>query len=56
MLDSNDTQSLDFVAPDQQTFDYWVDGINALLGNFNFLNIKKTVKDLAMIILFKVQK
>nr|SVE74057.1 EOG090X02BW [Daphnia barbata] len=33
MLDSNDVGSLDFVAPDQQTFDYWVDGINALLGN-----------------------
>lgn len=32
MLDSNDVGSLDFVAPDQQTFDYWVDGINALLG------------------------
>lgn len=34
MLDSNDVGSLDFVAPDQQTFDYWVDGINALLGLF----------------------
>nr|SVE85367.1 EOG090X02BW [Daphnia pulicaria] len=33
MLDSHDVGSLDFVAPDQQTFDYWVDGINALLGN-----------------------
>nr|CAG4649148.1 EOG090X02BW [Scapholeberis mucronata]SVE93490.1 EOG090X02BW [Scapholeberis mucronata] len=32
LLDSNDAGSLDFVAPDQQTFDYWVDGINALLG------------------------
>ena len=24
--------SLDFVAPDEQVFDYWTDGINALLG------------------------
>lgn len=34
MLDSHDVGSLDFVAPDQQTFDYWVDGINALLGPY----------------------
>ena len=33
ILDSNDVGSLDFVASDQQVFDYWVDGINALLGN-----------------------
>jgi hypothetical protein len=24
--------SLDFIAPDQQAFDYWTDGINCLLG------------------------
>lgn len=33
MLDSLDVASLDFVAPDEQVFDYWIDGINALLGN-----------------------
>lgn len=32
-LDSQDTPSLDFVAPDEQVFDYWTDGIHALLGN-----------------------
>lgn len=32
-LDSAEVQSLDFVAPDEQVFDYWTDGINALLGN-----------------------
>lgn len=29
-IDSN--KSLDFVAPDEPVFDYWTDGINALLG------------------------
>ncbi|KAJ8672502.1 hypothetical protein QAD02_003761 [Eretmocerus hayati] len=33
ILDSVDVTSLDFVAPDEQIFDYWTDGINALLGN-----------------------
>lgn len=28
---SAEVQSLDFVAPDEQIFDYWTDGINALL-------------------------
>jgi hypothetical protein len=32
-LDSVEMTSLDFVAPDEQVFDYWTDGINALLGN-----------------------
>ncbi|XP_076655572.1 engulfment and cell motility Ced-12 [Halictus rubicundus] len=32
ILDSVDVSSLDFVAPDEQVFDYWTDGINALLG------------------------
>lgn len=31
MLDS-EPESLDFVAPDQQAFDYWTDGISCLLG------------------------
>jgi len=39
ILDSNEVGSLDFVAPDQQTFDYWIDGINALLGNSNVLSL-----------------
>lgn len=32
-LDSVEVTSLDFVAPEEQVFDYWTDGINALLGN-----------------------
>uniref|UniRef100_A0A1B6DW40 ELMO domain-containing protein n=1 Tax=Clastoptera arizonana TaxID=38151 RepID=A0A1B6DW40_9HEMI len=31
-LDSVDVTSLDFVAPDEEAYDYWTDGINALLG------------------------
>lgn len=33
-LDSVEVTSLDFVAPDEQVFDYWTDGINALLGKY----------------------
>lgn len=35
LLDSVEVASLDFVAPDEQVFDYWTDGINALLGMLN---------------------
>jgi len=44
-LDSVEVSSLDFVAPDEQVFDYWTDGINALLGiyklqiQFTFISI-----------------
>lgn len=31
-LDNMDHMTLDFVAPDNTTFNYWTDGINALLG------------------------
>ncbi|KAM3963641.1 engulfment and cell motility Ced-12 [Aphomia sociella] len=31
ILRSSEVTSLDFVAPDEQIFDYWTDGINALL-------------------------
>ncbi|XP_011502310.1 PREDICTED: engulfment and cell motility protein 1 [Ceratosolen solmsi marchali] len=44
ILDSVDITSLDFVAPDEQVFDYWTDGINALLGNR--MNSKEADKDL----------
>ncbi|KAK6640367.1 hypothetical protein RUM44_012060 [Polyplax serrata] len=33
LSDSVEVCSLDFVAPDEQVFDYWTDGVNALLGN-----------------------
>lgn len=36
-LDSVEVSSLDFVAPDEQVFDYWTDGINALLGTSHIL-------------------
>ncbi|CAD7080169.1 unnamed protein product [Hermetia illucens] len=32
-FDNMDQSTLDFVAPDETTFNYWTDGINALLGN-----------------------
>lgn len=44
LLDSVDVTSLDFVAPDEQVFDYWTDGINALLGNK--MNSKEAQNDL----------
>lgn len=34
ILDSVDVSSLDFVAPDEHVFDFWTDGINALLGKY----------------------
>nr|CAD7194337.1 unnamed protein product [Timema douglasi] len=43
-LDSVEVTSLDFVAPDEQVFDYWTDGINALLGNK--MTSKETENDL----------
>lgn len=30
--DAEQEQPLNFVAPNEKTFDYWVDGINALMG------------------------
>lgn len=32
VLESDDSGTLDVVAPDTITYDYWVDGINTLLG------------------------
>lgn len=31
-LDSVEMTPLHFVAPDEMVYDYWIDGINALLG------------------------
>ncbi|XP_074102756.1 engulfment and cell motility Ced-12 [Cotesia typhae] len=44
VLDSVEVSNLDFVAPDEQVFDYWTDGINALLGNK--MTSKETENDL----------
>lgn len=43
-LESVEVTSLDFVAPEEQIFDYWTDGINALLGNK--MTSKETENDL----------
>lgn len=39
-LDSIELGSLDFVAPDEVVFDYWTDGVNALLGNTRKIILK----------------
>lgn len=33
-LDSIEVSSVDFIAPDEKVFDYWTDGVNALLGKY----------------------
>ncbi|XP_020298453.1 engulfment and cell motility protein 1 [Pseudomyrmex gracilis] len=48
VLDSVEVSSLDFVAPDEQVFDYWTDGINALLGNR--MISKETENDLEILL------
>lgn len=53
MLDSNDVASLDLVASDQQTFDYWIDGINALLGNK--MNSKEAANDLEVLLAMDIK-
>nr|CAG4635321.1 EOG090X02BW [Artemia franciscana] len=35
VLDTPEPSTLDFVAPDEQTYEYWLDGINALLGRLD---------------------
>ncbi|KAL1122165.1 hypothetical protein AAG570_003570 [Ranatra chinensis] len=53
-LDSSvEVSSLDFVAPDEQVFDYWVDGINALLGNK--MSSKQTEKDLETLLSMEIK-
>lgn len=41
-FDNMDHATLDFVAPDEQTFNYWTDGINALLGQSMVSKSKET--------------
>lgn len=52
-LDSVDVTSLDFVAPDEEVFDYWTDGINALLGN-KMLS-KETENDLETLLSMEIK-
>jgi len=37
-LNSEEISPLYFVAPDEMVYDYWVDGINALLGKSSLTN------------------
>jgi len=53
LLETNDMTSLDFVAPDQQIYDYWVDGINILLGNN--MNSKEAAHDTEVILAMYVK-
>ncbi|XP_071785207.1 engulfment and cell motility protein 1-like isoform X2 [Asterias amurensis] len=46
-------QHLDFVAPIQEAFDMWTDGINALLGNP--MVSKKTEEDLEMLLSMEIK-
>ncbi|XP_054262080.1 engulfment and cell motility protein 1 [Macrosteles quadrilineatus] len=52
-LDSVDVTSLDFVAPDEEVFDYWTDGINALLGNK--MTSKETENDLGILLSMEIK-
>ncbi|KAJ8874920.1 hypothetical protein PR048_022810 [Dryococelus australis] len=52
-LDSVETTSLDFVAPEEQVFDYWTDGINALLGNK--IMSKEAEKDLETLLSMEIK-
>lgn len=53
ILDSVDVSSLDFVAPDDQIYDYWTDGLNALLGN-KMLS-KQTENDLETLLSMEIK-
>lgn len=44
MPDSDQEEPLNFVAPNEKVFDYWTDGINALLGQE--MTTKETMQDL----------
>ncbi|XP_015118781.1 engulfment and cell motility protein 1 [Diachasma alloeum] len=52
-LDSVEVANLDFVAPDEQVYDYWTDGINALLGNK--MTSKETEKDLETLLTMDIK-
>lgn len=53
VLDSLEVTSLDFVAPDEQVFDYWTDGVNALLGKP--MISKETEKDLEILLSMEIK-
>ena len=51
MKENND--SVDFIAPDQKTFDFWCDGINALLRRE--MKSAKATEDLEMFLAMEVK-
>ena len=46
--ESDTNEVLNFVAPDEKTFDYWIDGLNALLGKE--MQSKETEHDLDLLL------
>ncbi|KAL0267620.1 UNVERIFIED_CONTAM: hypothetical protein PYX00_009836 [Menopon gallinae] len=53
LLNLVEVSSLDFVAPDEQVYDYWTDGINALLGNK--MTSKETENDLDTLLSMEIK-
>lgn len=53
MPDSEQEQPLNFVAPNEKTYDYWVDGINALMGNE--MNSKEATNDLETLLSMEIK-
>lgn len=52
-LESVEVTSLDFVAPDEQIFDYWTDGLNSLIGNR--MISKETENDLETLLSMEIK-
>ncbi|KAK2707691.1 hypothetical protein QYM36_015400 [Artemia franciscana] len=55
VLDTPEPSTLDFVAPDEQTYEYWLDGINALLDRPLVSKEPKNDLDMLLAIEFKLQ-
>ncbi|XP_043214984.1 engulfment and cell motility protein 1-like [Amphibalanus amphitrite] len=53
LYESPEGGSLDFVAPDGKTFDYWTDGINALLGKK--MSSEEARRDLDMLLAMEIK-
>lgn len=53
MFPSENGDSIDFIAPNQKTFDYWCDGINALLRRE--MTSAKAGEDLEMFLQMEVK-
>ena len=53
LTDGEEQQSLNFVAPDERTFDFWVDGLNSLLGNR--MSSKEVDADLELLLAMEIK-